>query len=172
MINKYVRSCIQNTKKAMPDYFKKCLQQRLKNGIGSTTECETVDEMENRLMTANWIPWIDVENVLSPGCKAFKTKDIPGYHGMLDNYKAAENLEALSKDIRRALDMETRVQLLNMYIPLYVAWRVNFAKFVRGTEIDMEIRQKRYNGKYGPNPLVPLKYMSKEELEDFFKKVN
>ena len=56
MINKYVRSCIQNTKKAMPDYFKKCLQQRLKNGIGSTTECETVDEMENRLMTANWSP--------------------------------------------------------------------------------------------------------------------
>ena len=65
MINKYVRSCIQNTKKAMPDYFKKCLQQRLKNGIGSTTECETVDEMENRLMTANWTPWIDIENVLS-----------------------------------------------------------------------------------------------------------
>ena len=24
MINKYVRSCIQNTKKNMPDYFKKC----------------------------------------------------------------------------------------------------------------------------------------------------
>ena len=49
------------------------------------------------------------------------------YHYVLAYYKAAENLEALSKDIRRALDMETRVQLLNMYIPLYVAWRVNFA---------------------------------------------
>ena len=94
------------------------------------------------------------------------------YRYDLNYYKAAEYLESLSKDIRRALDMETRVRLLNMYIPLYVAWRVNFAKFVRGTEIDMEIRQKRYNGKYGPNPLIPLKYMSKEELEDFFKKVN
>ena len=94
------------------------------------------------------------------------------YHYDLAYYKAAEYLEALSKQIRRTLDMEMRVKLLNMYIPLYVAWRVNFAKFVRGTEIDMEIRQKRYNGKYGPNPLIPLKYMSKEELEDFFKKVN
>lgn len=93
------------------------------------------------------------------------------YQYDLAYYRAAEYLEALSKQIRRTLDMEMRVKLLNMYIPLYVAWRVNFAKFVRGTEIDMEIRQKRYNGKYGPNPLVPLKYMSKEELEDFFKKV-
>ena len=93
------------------------------------------------------------------------------YHYVLTYYKAAEYLEALSKQIRRTLDMETRVQLLNMYIPLYVAWRVNFAKFVRGTEIDMEIRQKRYNGKYGPNPLKSFKYMTKEEREDFFKKV-
>lgn len=93
------------------------------------------------------------------------------YQYDLAYYKAAEFLESLSKDIRRALDMEKRVQLLNMYIPFYVAWRVNFAKFVRGTQIDMEIRQKRYNGKYGPNPLKPFKYMTKEELEDFFKKV-
>ena len=92
------------------------------------------------------------------------------YHYDLAYYKAAEYLEALSKDIRRALDMETRVQLLKSYIPLYVAWRVNFAKFVRGTEIDMEIRQKRYNGKYGPNPLKPFKYMTKEEREDFLRR--
>lgn len=93
------------------------------------------------------------------------------YQYDLAYYRATEYLESLSKQIRRTLDMEIRVKLLNMYIPLYVAWRVNFAKFVRGTEIDMEIRQKRYNGKYGPNPLIPLKYMTKEELEDFFKKV-
>ena len=93
------------------------------------------------------------------------------YQYVLAYYKAAEYLEALSKDIRRALDIETRAQLLKMYIPLYVAWRVNFANFVCGTEIDMEIRQKRYNGKYGPNPLTPFKYMTKEELQDFFKKV-
>lgn len=37
----------------MPDYFEKCLQQRLKNGIGSTTECETVEEMEAKLMSSN-----------------------------------------------------------------------------------------------------------------------
>lgn len=93
------------------------------------------------------------------------------YQYDLAYYRAAEYLEALYKDIRRALDMETRDQLLKSYIPLYVAWRVNFAKFVRGTKVDMEIRQKRYNGKYGPNPLNPFKYMSKEEREDFFKKV-
>ena len=100
MINKYVRSCIQNTKKAMPDYFKKCLQQRLKNGIGSTTECETVDEMENRLMTANWTPWIDIENVLSPGCKAFKTEDIPGYHGMLDINRFTDDTVCYFRDFK------------------------------------------------------------------------
>ena len=32
------------------------------------------------------------------------------YHYVLAYYKAAEYLEALSKDIRRALDMEKRVQ--------------------------------------------------------------
>ena len=36
-VNEYVRNCIQKTKTKMPDYFEKCLQQRLKNGIGSTT---------------------------------------------------------------------------------------------------------------------------------------
>lgn len=83
-VNEYVRKCIQKTKTKMPDYFEKCIQQRLKNGIGSTTDCETVEEMEAKLMSAYWSPWIDNECVLSPCCKAFFTEDIPGYHGMLD----------------------------------------------------------------------------------------
>lgn len=83
-VNEYVRKCIQKKKTKMPDYFEKCLQQRLKNGIGSTTDCETVDEMEAKLMSAKWSPWIDTKGVLSPCCKAFFTEDIPGYHGMLD----------------------------------------------------------------------------------------
>lgn len=83
-VNEYVRNCIQKTKTKMPDYFEKCLQQRLKNGIGSTTDCETVEEMESKLMSAKWSPWIDTKGVLSPCCKAFFTDDIPGYHGMLD----------------------------------------------------------------------------------------
>ena len=83
-VTEYVRNCIQKTKTKMPDYFEKCLQQRLKNGIGSTTDCETVDEMEAKLMSAKWYPWIDAEGVLSTRCKGFLTDDITGYHGMLD----------------------------------------------------------------------------------------
>ena len=83
-VTEYVRNCIQKTKTKMPDYFEKCLQQRLKNGIGSTTDCETVEEMEAKLMSAKWYPWIDAEGVLSTRCKGFLTDDITGYHGMLD----------------------------------------------------------------------------------------
>lgn len=84
MVNEYVYSCIQRLKEMMPDYFKKCLEQRLSNGIGSTTEADTVEEMEGDLMDANWEPWEDKYNVLSPGCKAFITYDIPGHYGMID----------------------------------------------------------------------------------------
>lgn len=83
-VTEYVRNCIQKTKTKMPDYFEKCLQQRLKNGIGSTTDCETVEEMEAKLMSAKWYPWIDAEGVLSTRCKGFLTDYITGYHGMLD----------------------------------------------------------------------------------------
>lgn len=84
MINSYVYKCIQNLKELDPVYFKKCLEQRLVNGLGSTTEANTVEEMEGDLMDANWEPWEDKLSVLTPGCKAFITYDIPGHYGMIN----------------------------------------------------------------------------------------
>lgn len=137
MINKYVRSCIQNTKKAMLDYFKKCLQQRLKNGIGSTTECETVDEMENRLMTANWSPWIDIENVLSPGCKAFKTKDIPGYHGMLDINRFTDDTVCHFRDFKNT-------GFLSLCMKTDQRERVDYKTFEEAYEAMKEFEKRAY----------------------------
>lgn len=100
LINSYVRTCIKNLKDLEPDYYAKCLEQRLMTGIGSTTECTTIQEMENDLMEANWEPWDDKNNVLSPGCKGFITYDIPGEYGMIDLDTLDPNTEVFFKDFK------------------------------------------------------------------------
>lgn len=82
--DKQIQDLIQKTKKVLPDYFNSCLRQRLADGIGSTTDYTTVEDLENALMKAHWSPWVDRTGVLAPGCRAVITTDIPGHHGMLD----------------------------------------------------------------------------------------
>lgn len=84
IINTYVQNAIKELKNSEPDYYNKCLTQRLFNGIGSTTECDTIEEMEDALFDANWEPWDDINHVVSPDCKAFITHDIPGHYGMIN----------------------------------------------------------------------------------------
>lgn len=127
MINTYVRNCIQNTKKHLPDYFEKCLQQRLKNGIGSTTDYETVYEMEHALMAADWSPWIDNEGVLAPGCKGFLTKDIKGYHGMLDINQFPDDAECYFNDFKKT-------GFLSLCMKTDKRERVDFTILITGSE--------------------------------------
>lgn len=126
-VNEYVRNCIQKTKTKMPDYFEKCLQQRLKNGIGSTTDCESVDEMEAKLMSAKWSPWIDTEGVLSPRCKAFVTEDIFGNHGMLDINQFADDVECYFRDFKNT-------GFLSLCVKSDLRERVNYTILITGPE--------------------------------------
>lgn len=126
-VNEYVRNCIQKTKTKMPYYFEKCLQQRLKNGIGSTTDCETVDEMEAELMSADWSPWIDNEGVLSPCCKAFFTEDISGYHGMLDINQFPDDALCYFNDFKKT-------GFLSLCMKTDKRERVNFTILIIGPE--------------------------------------
>lgn len=82
--NKQIYDLIQKTKNALPGYFNSCLKQRLSNGLGSTTDYTSVEDLEKALMNANWSPWIDSTGVLTPGCSAVITTDIHGHHGMLN----------------------------------------------------------------------------------------
>lgn len=126
-VNEYVRNCIQKTKMKMPDYFEKCLQQRLKNGIGSTTDCETVEEMEAKLMSAKWSPWIDNEGVLSTRCKAFLTEDICGNHGMLDINQFADDMECYFSDFKNT-------GFLSLCVKSDLRERVNYTILITGPE--------------------------------------
>ena len=126
-VNEYVRNCIQKTKANMPDYFEKCLQQRLKNGIGSTTDCETVEDMETKLMSADWSPWIDNEGVLSPCCKAFFTEDISGYHGMLDIDQFPDDALCYFNDFKKT-------GFLSLCMKTDKRERVNFTILIVGPE--------------------------------------
>lgn len=126
-VNEYVKTCIQKTKTKMPYYFKKCLQQRLKNGIGSTTDCETVEEMEAKLMSADWSPWIDNEGVLSPCCKAFFTEDISGYHGMLDINQFPDDALCYFNDFKKT-------GFLSLCMKTDKRERVNFTILIIGPE--------------------------------------
>lgn len=126
-VNEYVRNCIQKTKTKMPDYFEKCLQQRLKNGIGSTTDCETVEEMETKLMSAKWSPWIDTEGVLSNRCKAFLTEDISGNHGMLDINQFADDVECYFSDFKNT-------GFLSLCVKSDLRERVNYTILITGPE--------------------------------------
>lgn len=126
-VNEYVRKCIQKTKTKIPDYFEKCLQQRLKHGIGSTTDCETVEEMEAKLMSAKWSPWFDTEGVLSTRCKAFVTEDICGNHGMLDINQFADDVECYFNDFKKT-------GFLSLCMKTDKRERVNFTVLITGPE--------------------------------------
>lgn len=126
-VNEYVRNCIQKTKTKVPYYFGKCLQQRLKNGIGSTTDCKTVEEMEAKLMSADWSPWIDNEGVLSPCCKAFFTEDISGYHGMLDINQFPDDALCYFNDFKKT-------GFLSLCMKTDKRERVNFTILIIGPE--------------------------------------
>jgi len=77
-----VVTAICNTKKMLPDYWKKTLEQRLcSNGAGSVTNEENAASLEVALLEAVWEPY--THPAIAKGCTAFKTFDVKGLYGML-----------------------------------------------------------------------------------------
>jgi len=89
----HVRACILRTKEHDPEYFKKCLEQRLLFGKGSCYDYSDVRDLEWALMHAMWEPYYH-ENIAA-GCHAFITHDqhLNGWVGMV-------SLEGLPEDMK------------------------------------------------------------------------
>jgi len=81
MTNERVRKAIMETKNLIPDYWKATLTQRLPGGNGSTMDANSVEELETKLLEANWEPY--EHHAIEKGCVGFKTNDIGGFFGMI-----------------------------------------------------------------------------------------
>lgn len=78
--NQYVWHAIQRTKQHDPEYFRKCIEQRLCTGKGSVTDYVQVEDLERALMHVAWYKYD--HPAVAPGCRAFKTGAIRGWVGM------------------------------------------------------------------------------------------
>jgi hypothetical protein len=96
--NQYVWHAIQRTKQHDPEYFKKCLEQRLCNGKGSVTEFTSVKDLEYALMHHSWYKYD--HPAVAPGCRAFKTKGIRGWIGMAPLKELAPYRECTMMDVK------------------------------------------------------------------------
>lgn len=81
LANNFVKSAILNTKKNIPDYFRKCLEQRLSNGQGSVTDFTNVEDLEKQLLNSDWEEYKHPN--IADGCSAYKTESFGGYIGMI-----------------------------------------------------------------------------------------
>lgn len=97
-INEFVKSAILNTKKNDPDYFKKCLEQRLINGQGSVTEFDNVEDLEKALLNADWEKYTHPN--IAEGCSAYITKSFGGFMGMIQIEYLSDQLICRLDDIK------------------------------------------------------------------------
>lgn len=153
-VDDFVRTCIKKTKDFDATYYEKCLKQRLKDGIGSTTDCETVEDMEKALMSAHWSVWTAPNNVISPGCVAFVTKDIPGYHGMLDINQIPDGTVCHFRDVKNT-------GFLSLCTKTDTKKRVNFTVLIAGPE---DIGYIMYT--FHPGEPVPASTFKSGELNE------
>lgn len=75
-----VVEAINTTKKILPDYWQKTLEQRTCHGRGSITNEEKASNLELALLEAAWEPYS--HPAIGEGCTGFKTYDIKGLYGM------------------------------------------------------------------------------------------
>jgi len=95
-----LQALIEATRRLIPGYFESTCRQRLTGGAGSCFEnISSIEEMEERLLKANWSP-IQDENV-AEGCKAYVTKDILGGRFGLVEIKSLPDNSTLVADDRK-----------------------------------------------------------------------
>lgn len=89
----HVRACITRTKEHDPEYFKKCLEQRLLSGKGSCYSYTDIKDLEWALMHAMWEPYYH-ENIAA-GCHAFITHDqhLNGWIGVVPLKDLPDDME-------------------------------------------------------------------------------
>lgn len=96
--NQYVWHAIQRTKQHDPEYFRKCIEQRLCNGKGSVTDFVHAEDLERALMNCDWYKYD--HPAVAPGCLAFKTGAICGWLGMAPLKELDPNLMCTMMDVK------------------------------------------------------------------------
>jgi len=96
--NQYVWHAIQRTKEHDPEYFQKCLEQRLCNGKGSVTEFTSVKDLEYALMHHSWYKYD--HPAIADGCRAFICRGIRGFIGMIPLDEANPSLKCTLMDVK------------------------------------------------------------------------
>lgn len=114
--NKFVKDAITNLKEMDPEYYEKCLSQRLSNGKGSTTNFNNIADLEDVLLAANWKEYKHPN--ITPDCIGAITTDIDGYMGMLDLDKLDEDTDCILIDPKNTghLSLATYASAKDCYV--------------------------------------------------------
>ena len=97
----HVRACILRTKEHDPEYFKKCLEQRLdKVGKGSFYPYTDTKVLEDELMVATWNKFYHPN--IAPGCHGFITYSdrLVGFVGVIPLSMLQPETKCYLKDVK------------------------------------------------------------------------
>lgn len=110
----HVRACILRTKEHDPEYFKKCLEQRLATiGKGSFYQYTDPEVLEGALMIARWNKY-EHPNI-APGCHAFisYSQCLCGFLGVVPLEILPAAAKCYIKDVKGTGTLSLCVKLLN-----------------------------------------------------------
>lgn len=96
--NQYVWHAILRTKEHDPEYFKKCIEQRLADGKGSVTDYVHAEDLERALLNCDWYKYD--HPAVAPGCQAFKCDQIIGWLGMAPLKELSPDRECTMMDVK------------------------------------------------------------------------
>lgn len=141
-VSDFVRKCIFNCRRMLPDYYKACLTQRLADGKGSVTEFTDFSDLENALLDANWK--IYTHPNIAPDCTAYITKDICGFLGMikLEDLPSNQICEFIDPKGTGTLSLATKTGRAHF---------VDFTVLIVGKENDVDVMYTFHPGE----PLKP-----------------
>lgn len=124
-----VRKAIARTKEHDPEYFKKCIDQRLLFGKGSYYLYTDPAELENQLMMAVWLKY-DHPNI-APGCHGYITysQHLNGYIGMIPVKMIPKGTRCFMKDVKGSGTLSLCVKPFNGDM-----WPVNYTVLITGDD--------------------------------------
>lgn len=131
-MNTRISQAIANTKRVVPGYFEKTVEQRLPGGCGSVLEGDynDISDVISALENAEWHEY--THESLMPGTTAYKTNDITGRLGIVD-------LANLPSDVEVTLDDRKNTGKVSATISGELGAKVDFVVIILGDEQGEEV---------------------------------
>ena len=125
----HVRKAIMRTKEHDPEYFKKCIEQRLMFGKGSFYLFTDPAELEEELMRAVWCKY-DHPNI-APGCHGYITysQRLSGYIGLVPLAMVPSDTKCYLKDPKGCGKLSLCMKPINGDM-----WPVNYTVLITGDD--------------------------------------